>query len=350
VRLVTKAAFSRFSLSLAGASGDRRGVTLRHSILVAVAVALIGSTPGLANISFNINYSSDVTGLANFSSVQSAVNYVANEYSTLYSNNITLYITVGCFESAGNCTNSGLGGSSTNLIPSSYAAIRAGLVADSDDPVDASFDASLPATDPIGGTHDWWVPCAESKALSLGGCGTGAGADGEFDFNALLSYTFDPNNRAVSGEFDFIGVAEHEFSEIMGRIFGLGASIGGAPSYLPNDLDRFTGAGTRSFANCQLTTTSGIYLSANNGTTNVTNFNNNSGGDCDDYDGTVATDPYNAFTGTDQAHALNAADDTNMEILGYDLAAPEPSTFVLVGAALLGAGFLRHRLQARNKA
>ncbi len=62
--------------------------------------------------------------------------------------------------------------------------------------------------------------------------------------NSTLTYTFDPNNRGTGG-FDFIGVAEHELSEIMGRLPGLGNDFGltDGPLYMANDLFRYTAPG-----------------------------------------------------------------------------------------------------------
>ena len=45
------------------------------------------------------------------------------------------------------------------------------------------------------------------------------------------SLHFDATNRAVVGDYNFIGVVEHEISEVLGRGFGLG-TIGGNGSSL----------------------------------------------------------------------------------------------------------------------
>src|SRR6516164_8935921 len=81
---------------------------------------------------------------------------------------------------------------------------------------DASSVANLPLADPTGGGH-FLFSAAEAKALSLINP-TGTENDGTITFGAGFAYAYDPNNRAVPGEFDFIGVAAHEISETMGRI------------------------------------------------------------------------------------------------------------------------------------
>ena len=77
-------------------------------------------------------------------------------------------------------------------------------------------------------------------------------------------YTFNPSDRDVSGDYDFIGVAEHELSEVMGRIPGLDQY----GFYVPNDLFRYTAPGTRNLT----AYTPGAYFSINSGTTDLVPF------------------------------------------------------------------------------
>ena len=54
----------------------------------------------------------------------------------------------------------------------------------------------------------------------------------------------------MAGKIDFIGVAMHEFSEIMGRIGIMGVDIGnGTSDYMLFDLYHYTGAGMRGLNN-----------------------------------------------------------------------------------------------------
>jgi hypothetical protein len=315
--------------------------------LLVCAVGIVACLPAIANISFNITYTGNVTGLTNYTNgnIPNAVTYVENEYSALFTDPISVNITI-------DAGTTGLGGSNTFLVGTTYATIVSALTADKSTADDNSFVASLPVSDPIAGTHAWVLTCAQARAL---GQTCNLTSDGTFTFNHNLAYTYDPANRAVAGDYDFIGVAEHEFSEIMGRIFGLDSNFGAggfAHSYMLNDLTRFTAPGVRSFANCQTSVVSAtINNSPDNGTTSLNVNNDNSGGDCDDLNGSVATDPYNAFTGTNQAHSLNSGDMRWMDIIGYNLASvstPEPATFGLVGGVLAAAGLIRRKLRARK--
>ena len=291
--------------------------------------------PAKANITFNINYTTAVQANANFASIQSGVNYVANEYSTLYGDNITLNFTV-------DQNSSGLGSSlfSNSYWRGGYAALVAALTADSKTSNDATAVANLPVADPYSdqcgsANNCWYAPSAEAKALGL--LANQALFDGTFTFNSTQPYTFDPSNRAVAGEFDFIGTTEHEFAELMGRT-SQAASFG----YNILDTMRFTAPGV-----LQPGQASGVYFSFNNGNTNLAGYNAGAG-DRQDFNGTVATDPYNASTSTNQGHILNAVDKSLMDVIGFNLAVPEPSTFVLTGLALAAVLWKRHQLCRRQ--
>jgi hypothetical protein len=187
------------------------------------------------------------------------------------------------------------------------------------------------------------VSRAQAKAIGL--LASDLITDGTFTFGAGFTYDYDPSNGVSSG-FDFQGVAMHEISEIMGRISGLGASIGGNPGYLLYDLFRYTGPGTRG-----LTNGSGIQFSINAGGSLLKPFNSVSTGDFADW-ASGTNDSFNAFSNSGVVNPMTAVDLQVMDVIGYNrvsgaAAVPEPSTGLLFFSALLAGGLIRRRATAK---
>lgn len=305
----------------------------RHlAAYVGTGIAMaVGASRAGGTLVITPTYDSTVTSMSNAAQVESAVNYAAQQYETLFSmpgRTVNIGITV-----ASSPGTSILGQSSTALISTDYTSMRGALIS-----AYAPDAADLPVTDPVTGTHTYFVSTAQAKALGL--APNDSASDGTFTFGAGFSYTYDPNHRAVAGAFDFIGVVEHEFSEIMGRISGLGQDFGnGTPDYVAYDLFRYTGANARGFNNGG----AGVYYSLDNGTTSLDTYNDgaSNGGDSQDWAGTVS-DSYNAFANPGTKEDVTPVDVTTMNSLGYTSAVPEPATatVMLVG---FGGLLLRRR-------
>lgn len=204
-----------------------------RTILLASAGSSFAAMASSAHaLTFNVTYTTNVTSLSYASSVESAVSYVESQYEADFSNPITVNITV-------DAMSGGLGESSTNLAGFyTYSQIKTALAATVTTPVGIEAAASLPVLNPAP-TNDYVVSTAQGKALGL--LSASSASDGTFLFGTGVTYTFNPANRAVAGDYDFIGVADHEFSEIMGRIGILGHNFSGTNAYGLLDLYGYTG-------------------------------------------------------------------------------------------------------------
>ena len=257
--------------------------------------------PGFViNVSYDQNVSSLPAGFV------AAINYVVSYYESIFTAPITVNIDVGYGEIDGQQLQSdALGESETFLGDYSYSSIVNALAG-----VDPSAAASLPSSMPVNGTM--WIGTAEAKALGLSLEQPSTDIDGFAGFSDVFPFTYDPNNRAVPGEYDFIGVVEHEFTEVMGRIDLFGNSIGGTTAYSLLDMFHYTAPGQHTYTG--LTTN---YFSANGGTTNLNNFNNNPQGDLGDWASSAGADSYLAFTPTGQEDIVSQSDISEMNALGY---------------------------------
>src|SRR5437868_12427363 len=102
------------------------------------------------------------------------------------------------------------------------------------------------------------------------------------------------------------GVAEHEISEVLGRIADLG-SIGGTLD--PLDLFRYSAPNTGA-----LSVGNGQYFSIDGGYTNLNTFNGARGGDVGDWAG-YTIDAFNAGARSGVTLPISAADIIEMDVL-----------------------------------
>jgi len=304
--------------------------------LVIPAVCVFFLTQSAKSLTFNITYDSSVTSQTNAAQIETAFGVATQTLQTLYTNsssvNISVYWgAVGPFSGG-----IALGRSQSEALGYyTYAELTNALWATRTTLADSNALASLPANDPAAG-NQWIMSQAEAKALGIStlyglAVNDSTTSDGDVGFASDVGYNFDPTNRAaVFTNYDFIAVAEHEISEVMGRnTFGLDQS----GNYVPYDIFRFTASGVRSFS----ANDSNVYFSDDNGVTVLKYFYGDvNTGDIQDWADSTPPDAYDAYLANGQVGRLSFADLTALDIIGYKLNFPAPR---LTGAALANGNF-----------
>ena len=156
--------------------------------------------------------------------------------SATYSNNVVLNLQIGYGEVGGSSISpSDAAESGTYYDSVSYSALKSALQADAgNSSYQATADASLSATNPTnGGTFA--ISTADAKALGLEGANSSV--DGYVGVSSALPFEF--NETSTTGKYDAVGILQHEFTEVMGRVGSVGTDVGSGV-YTALDLFRYT--------------------------------------------------------------------------------------------------------------
>jgi Hint domain len=149
--------------------------------------------------------------------------------------------------------------------------------------------------------------------------GTSTAIDGYIGFAANQNiWSFSPTATPTQIEYYFIGVAEHEISEVMGRFSDIGSLPG---NYSVMDLFLYSAPGTRDLATSGNGGGTTAYFLIDGGTHNLGTWNNVTGnGDLGDWTSGPApggNDAFNAASNPGVINALSPNDVTLMNVLGW---------------------------------
>jgi len=287
--------------------------TIRNLACACLLLAASSPARALTIVRTNDASMSDPTIIspADAAAASAAFDYAAGQIMALYSDPVQINIILAA------TTDPTVLGQNTNPLVGTftYDQIRTLLINDNTahpSPDGTTSTAALPAVNPYACTT---FLLARGLAKAIGNIPSDATNDETFTFGTTHAYTYDPANRAVPGRFDFIGVALHEITEIMGRVARLNQT---GNCNRPYDVFRFLGAGTQSL----IFTDSNVYFSVDGGTTNLKNFNaNGNGGDLGDW-ASGSNDSFNAFSDSGVQNDLTSVDVRVMDVIGWDLTHP----------------------------
>jgi hypothetical protein len=292
-----------------GAIAGKPRLSKRH--IVDKATVEDGAEKG-AGMQIQFTYDQSVGSLP--TGMVQALDVAASYLGRLIANPITINIEVGYGEitQAGQtfAVSSGAEGGPVNDVYWTYAQTAQIYGANVSSPDQAVAYSNLPAYGSV--TNDYIdVSAAQQKAFGQLAANNSAidGAVG-FQLNGAggVTYDFNPFRRAVSNEWDFIGVALHEISHALGRISDLG--MAGVATLL--DLFRYAAPG-------QLQTNvtgSPAYFSLDGGATNLANFDTTNQ-DPSDWAQGSANDANNAVGSLSVANNFGQVDLRELNALGF---------------------------------
>jgi hypothetical protein len=239
----------------------------------------------------------------------SALAVVASYIDSLITNPIMVTIKIGWGEVDGNrLPAQDLAEAYSDGFFYAYGAVRDALVSSVTTATQATAIGNLPATDPLPGSQ-LWVPTAEAEALGLPN--SNVGIVGGVGFSSTAGFAFDPSNRIVPGQYDFIGVAEHEITHALGRYTQITPG-GPAPAYTPLDLFRYSAPGVHA--------TSGnipAYFSIDGGATALAPFDTAS--DPADWADSVQDDAFSADVPPGTLEQITPVDLSVLSVLGFQV-------------------------------
>jgi hypothetical protein len=254
------------------------------------------------------------------SAFQAAVTYAASYFDRLLTDPLTITINVGWREITQNGKSTSIPAGTSEGGPDDgqiyrYAQLLSALRAHASTPVTASAYADLPAQDPSGGAGVY-LSNLQAEALGLATSGFGPAATGSVGFGGPAfgdNFEFSPTDRAVPGEEDLIGIAEHEIAHALGRVSDIG--FNNQPTLM--DLFRFTGPGVLS-TSPQATP----YFSIDGGMTRLDTFAT-SASDASDWSSAMTSGPggdaFDAFSDTGVANYVTSTDLALMQTLGFSM-------------------------------
>jgi hypothetical protein len=299
----------------------------------------------------------------------------AARFSSAFSDNITVNLTRN-FSALGAGI---LGQTTTPTFSTSFSNVQLALIGDATSLDDATAIANLPAgagvpslvnrtnqnpngvgsatpyLDNNGDTNNTTLRFSTSNAKALGlVAGNDLASDGSIAFSTSFTWDFDPSDGIASGAFDFVGIATHEIGHMLGFISGVDTLDTGSPlnetalrmSVL--DLYRYSTESVNLGANDFTADTRVKYFSLDGGLTNLAGFStgvvHGDGRQASHWKDALGLGTMDPTAAPGELLLFTSLDLRAFDVIGYDLAVPEPGTLALSCLALAALNLLK-----RNK-
>ncbi len=205
------------------------------------------------------------------------------------------------------------------------------------------------------------VTSANAKALGLI-LGNTAGLDGIVTFSNLAIFDFDRSNGISATKVDFVGAAVHELGHLMGFVSGVDVLVGNgaAPGLADNKLKFVTPLDLFRFSSRSIGTGGDVgvidwaddstkkYFSVDGGVTEVSEFSTGATYEASHWKYNMGLGLMGPTAGAGNLLSLSSNDIRAFDVMGYDLAVPEPSTAALLGAACVGGLVWGRRRRVRR--
>jgi hypothetical protein len=248
-----------------------------------------------------------------------AVEDAANYFDALITSAITVNIDIGHGEYDAKPLPAGMLGE-TQILNSDYITTAQFMADLAKLPSTPAVQSALASLSSPGEPASVFVEGGDAKALgATAAYGTQVDAAVGFALDPTgRMFNYNPNDRALLGQVDFIGLAEAEIGHALGRV-----SLAGIASAV--DLYRYSSAGVIGVAGSSPT-----YFSVNGGSTKLDSFATSL--DYGDWAPSAGNDAVAAIVPTGVENLFSATDVTELNVLGYGISAHAAS-----GAAVIPA-------------